>query len=108
MNVTLDSSDDYLVDFYGPSAQWFGITVGALSAFIICSNSFFLALTLSSKELRSKSSNWFLIGFSISDFIHGSTHIFDAYAILYGSIENRHLCSLAGIFVIFTGTNSFG
>lgn len=104
----INISEAYLVEFYGVDGQWFALTVGIISTFIVTSNIFFILITITSKDLRNKSSNWILIGFAISDFLHGASHIFDAVAIWMGSIENRRICSLAGAFVIFTAASSFG
>uniref|UniRef100_A0A914WVE2 G-protein coupled receptors family 1 profile domain-containing protein n=1 Tax=Plectus sambesii TaxID=2011161 RepID=A0A914WVE2_9BILA len=103
-----NQSDAYLADFYGPESRWFSITVGIISVFIVLSNIFFIIITITSKSLRQKSSTWILIGFAISDFLHGSAHIFDAVAIWLGSLDDRRICSLAGAFVIFTAASSFG
>jgi hypothetical protein len=103
-----DTNENYLNDFYGPGSHWFAITIGTISIFIVFSNTFFISITLTAKSLRSKSSTWFLVGFAISDFLHGSAHIFDAVAIWLGSIENRHLCSVVGTVTVFTAASSFG
>uniref|UniRef100_A0A914VRQ9 G-protein coupled receptors family 1 profile domain-containing protein n=1 Tax=Plectus sambesii TaxID=2011161 RepID=A0A914VRQ9_9BILA len=99
---------EYMYDFYGSSAPWFAIYVGATSTFIVVSNIFFTILTLSTLKLRQNVANWFLIGLSISDQLHYLSHVADAYAIYTGSISNRYWCSVSGAFVLITGTCSFG
>uniref|UniRef100_A0A914UND3 G-protein coupled receptors family 1 profile domain-containing protein n=1 Tax=Plectus sambesii TaxID=2011161 RepID=A0A914UND3_9BILA len=103
-NVTFE----YVYDFYGPSASWFAIYIGATSTFIVISNIFFTILTLSTPKLRENVANWFLVGLSISDQLHYLSHVVDAYAIYTGSINNRYWCSVSGAFVLITGTCSFG
>uniref|UniRef100_A0A914X8Z2 G-protein coupled receptors family 1 profile domain-containing protein n=1 Tax=Plectus sambesii TaxID=2011161 RepID=A0A914X8Z2_9BILA len=105
MNIT---NEDYLVDFYGPSAHWFSIYVAVASVLVIIGNTFFICITLTSDSLRIKSSNWFLLGFATTDLIHGVVHLYDAYAIRFGSIDNRGPCWLAGILVTFTAPISWG
>uniref|UniRef100_A0A914WM04 G-protein coupled receptors family 1 profile domain-containing protein n=1 Tax=Plectus sambesii TaxID=2011161 RepID=A0A914WM04_9BILA len=105
MNVT---SEDYLIDFYGPSAQWFSIYVAVASVLGVIGNTFFICITLTSESLRIKSSNWLLVGFATTDLIHVGVHLYDAYAIRFGSIDNREPCWLAGIFVNFTSPISWG
>lgn len=90
------------------SSHWFSIALGMISLTTVLSNIFFLFITLTSKSLRSKSSYWFLIGFSCSDLLHAASHVFDAVAIWLGSVDNRHLCTLAGTVALFTGTSSLG
>uniref|UniRef100_A0A914W309 G-protein coupled receptors family 1 profile domain-containing protein n=1 Tax=Plectus sambesii TaxID=2011161 RepID=A0A914W309_9BILA len=99
---------EYVYDFYGPSASWFAIYIGATSIFSVISNIFFTILTLSSSKLRQNVANWFLVGLSISDQLHYLSHVVDAYAIYTGSINNRYWCSVAGAFVLITATCSFG
>jgi hypothetical protein len=69
---------------------------------------FFIAITLTSKKLRKKSSIWLLIGFAVSELVHGLATNLESIAIWTGSIENRHLCSLAGTFIIFSVVCSSG
>uniref|UniRef100_A0A914W2I3 G-protein coupled receptors family 1 profile domain-containing protein n=1 Tax=Plectus sambesii TaxID=2011161 RepID=A0A914W2I3_9BILA len=99
---------EYVYNFYGPSASWFAIYIGATSTFIVVSNIFFTILTLSTPKLRQNVANWFLVGLSISDQLHYLSHVADAYAIYTGSISNRYWCSVSGAFVLITGTCSFG
>uniref|UniRef100_A0A914V5H9 G-protein coupled receptors family 1 profile domain-containing protein n=1 Tax=Plectus sambesii TaxID=2011161 RepID=A0A914V5H9_9BILA len=107
----MDSSNatfEYVYDFYGPSASWFAIYIFTTSTFIVISNILFTILTLSTPKLRENVANWFLVGLSISDQLHYLSHVVDAYAIYTGSINNRYWCSIAGAFVLTTGTCSFG
>uniref|UniRef100_A0A914VDJ2 G-protein coupled receptors family 1 profile domain-containing protein n=1 Tax=Plectus sambesii TaxID=2011161 RepID=A0A914VDJ2_9BILA len=103
-----DTTFDYLDEFYGSSAQWFGIYLLVISLFTIISDLFFITFTMTTKSLRTNVSNWFLLGFIISDLVHCNVHLVDAYALLYGSTDNRHLCAVAGLFVISTAMCSFG
>ena len=106
--VNHSEESDYLFEFYGPSAKWFSIYVFLVSAFIILSNIFFIALTMTSNILRKTVANWFLIGLSVSDTLHCSAHLLDSYAMYFGSVDNRLLCKISGIFVVATACSSFG
>jgi hypothetical protein len=79
-----------------------------MASLIVLSNTFLLAIILSSKPLREKSSSWFLLGFAFADFLNGCAHVFNGFAIWNGSIENRQICSLAGNFVVFTAACGYG
>uniref|UniRef100_A0A914ULU9 G-protein coupled receptors family 1 profile domain-containing protein n=1 Tax=Plectus sambesii TaxID=2011161 RepID=A0A914ULU9_9BILA len=103
-----DTTFDYLYEFYGNSAKGLAIFELTISLFTIISNIFFITLTLTTPSLRKNSTNWFLLGFSISDSLHSLAHFGDAYALWYGSLENRRLCAVAGMFVVSTVTGSFG
>lgn len=105
MNTTLET---YLYHFNGPEARWFAVFLSTISVLTILSNLFFLAITLTSKAIRSKSPTWLLIGFSISELVHGIASNLEAIAIWNGSVESRHLCSLAGSFILFTVVCSSG
>jgi hypothetical protein len=105
---TNDTVPNYLYEFYGPSASWFAIYMFAVSAFIILSNLLFIGLTLTSNSLRTTVANWFLLGLSVSDSLHCSAHLIDAWAIYFGSVDNRFLCKISGTFVIATACSSFG
>uniref|UniRef100_A0A914UIE8 G-protein coupled receptors family 1 profile domain-containing protein n=1 Tax=Plectus sambesii TaxID=2011161 RepID=A0A914UIE8_9BILA len=106
--VLNDTTFDYLYEFYGNSAKWFAIYALIASLFTIISNAFFITLTLTTPSLRKNVVNWFLLGFSLSDLLHCTAHVADAYALWYGSTDNRQLCAVAGLFVISTATCSFG
>lgn len=108
MTFNNDTALYYLHEFYDNSAKWFGAYVLAASLFVIISNLCFTILTLSTSSLRENVANWFLLGFSISDQLHCTAHLVDAYALWNGSVDNRHWCKIAGTFVIITGTCSFG
>ena len=106
--VLNDTTFDYLDEFYGISAKWFAIYALTASLFTIISNAFFITFTLTTHSLRKNAANWFLLGFSLSDLLHGVARAADAYALWYGSVDNRHLCATAGLFTISTVTCSFG
>lgn len=103
-----DSSENYLLDFYGSSSSWFAIYVLVTSVLIIITNIFFICITITSKPLLSKSSNWFLIGFAAADLLQGLGHLYDAYAIGFGSISNREPCRIAGMLVLISAPISWG
>jgi hypothetical protein len=103
-----DTTFSYLPEFYGSSKDWFAIWIWVASIFVISSDIFFITVTLSTPSLCSNTANWFLVGFSLSDLLHCTFQLFEAYAIWTGSVENRHLCEIAGIFVLCTATCCFG
>uniref|UniRef100_A0A914UYB0 G-protein coupled receptors family 1 profile domain-containing protein n=1 Tax=Plectus sambesii TaxID=2011161 RepID=A0A914UYB0_9BILA len=72
---------------------------------------FLIVIILTSKTLRNKSSNWFLVGFAISGFLHGMGHLLDGLAMRFGSADNslnRLICSIAGGFHLITAASNFG
>uniref|UniRef100_A0A914UXJ7 G-protein coupled receptors family 1 profile domain-containing protein n=1 Tax=Plectus sambesii TaxID=2011161 RepID=A0A914UXJ7_9BILA len=103
-----DTNEEFLNEFYGPTAQWFSLFLYIMVILILSSNMFLIVIILTSKNLRNKSSNWFLVGFAMSGFLHGVAHVSDGVAIQFGSADNGLLCSIAGSFHFITGANSFG
>jgi hypothetical protein len=103
-----DTKFGYLNEFYGSSTRWFAPYMMIASFLVICSNIFFITMTLTTPSLRQNIANWFLVGFSISDQLHCMGQAVSAYAIWTGSVDNRHWCSVAGLFVLSTATCSFG
>uniref|UniRef100_A0A914X084 G-protein coupled receptors family 1 profile domain-containing protein n=1 Tax=Plectus sambesii TaxID=2011161 RepID=A0A914X084_9BILA len=103
-----DTTFDYLYEFYGNSAKWFAIYTLIASLFVITSNTFLVTLTLITPSLRKNAANWFLVGFSLSDLLHCMAQLVSGYAMLNGSINDRYWCTVAGMFVVSTGTCSFG
>jgi hypothetical protein len=98
----------YLNEFYGSSVKWFAVYMGTVSLFVVLSDTFFIIFTLTSPTLRRNVANWFLVGFSVSDQLHCMGQCVSAYAIYTGSVEDRHWCSTAGLFVLSSATCSFG
>uniref|UniRef100_A0A914UXF6 G-protein coupled receptors family 1 profile domain-containing protein n=1 Tax=Plectus sambesii TaxID=2011161 RepID=A0A914UXF6_9BILA len=103
-----DTKELFLNEFYGPTAQWFSLFLYIMAILILSSNMFLILIILTSKNLRNKSSNWFLVGFAISGFLHGVAHVSDGVAIQFGSADTGLLCSIAGGLHIITGANTFG
>uniref|UniRef100_A0A914XJ00 G-protein coupled receptors family 1 profile domain-containing protein n=1 Tax=Plectus sambesii TaxID=2011161 RepID=A0A914XJ00_9BILA len=103
-----DRNDEFLNQFYGPTAQWFSLIIYAMAVVILSSNTFLIVMIVTSKTLRTKSSNWFIVAFAMSSFLHGVTHTLDGVAMRFGSADNRLMCSIVGVFNTFTATSSFG
>ena len=76
--------DPYLYQFYGPQSHWFALTLSTMAFFIVLSNIFLMAIILTLKKLRKKSSNWFLLGFAFADLLNGCAHVFNGFAIWKG------------------------
>uniref|UniRef100_A0A914W7U4 G-protein coupled receptors family 1 profile domain-containing protein n=1 Tax=Plectus sambesii TaxID=2011161 RepID=A0A914W7U4_9BILA len=105
-STNISKFDEYLTEFYGPGV--FAAYVFLSSLFVIGSDVLFIAMTLTTPYLRSHESNWFLVGFSLADCLHCFFHVIDAFAIWFGSIENRSFCKHVGFFVVATASTSFG
>uniref|UniRef100_A0A914WX80 G-protein coupled receptors family 1 profile domain-containing protein n=1 Tax=Plectus sambesii TaxID=2011161 RepID=A0A914WX80_9BILA len=103
-----DTTFDYLNEFYGNSAKPYAICVLIILLLAFIGNIFFITLTLTTKCLRKNVANWFLLGFSLSDLVQCTAHLFNAYALYNGSVDSRQLCTVAGLLVVSTGTCNFG